>query len=61
MRPCKENINVRHIILSKKQALRNRNILVKHRDPTRLKNKIENNSTWEDAFYQREWVKTNSS
>ena len=28
---------------------------------TRLKNKIENNSTWEAAFYQSEWVKVNSS
>ena len=27
----------------------------------RLKNKIGNNSTWEVAFYQSEWVKTNSS
>ena len=27
---------------------------------TRLKNKIDNNSTWEGAFYQSEWVKTNS-
>ena len=27
----------------------------------RLKNKIENNSTWEDAFYQSELVKINSS
>ena len=26
-----------------------------------LKNKIENNSTWEPAFYQRERVKINSS
>ena len=28
---------------------------------TRLINKIENNSTWEGAFYQNEWVKINSS
>ena len=28
---------------------------------TRLKNKIENNSTWEGAFYQSEWAKINSS
>ena len=28
---------------------------------TRLKNKIENNSTSEVAFYQSEWVKINSS
>ena len=28
---------------------------------TRLKKKIENNSTWESAFYQSEWVKINSS
>ena len=28
---------------------------------TSLKNKIENDSAWEDAFYQKEWVKTNSS
>ena len=28
---------------------------------TRLKNKIENNSTWEGAFYQSEWVKINWS
>ena len=28
---------------------------------TRLKNKIENNSTWEGAFYQSEWVKVYSS
>ena len=28
---------------------------------TRLKNKIENNSTWEDAIYQSVWVKINSS
>ena len=28
---------------------------------TRLKIKIENNSTWEGAFYQSEWVKMNSS
>ena len=27
----------------------------------RLKNKIENNSTWEGAFYQSEWVKINWS
>ena len=27
----------------------------------RLKNKIENNSTWEGAFYQSEWVKISSS
>ena len=27
---------------------------------TRLKNKIENNSIWEGAFYQSEWVKINS-
>ena len=26
---------------------------------THLKNKIENNSTWEGAFYQSEWVKIN--
>ena len=26
-----------------------------------LKNKIENNSTWEVAFHQSEWVKNNSS
>ena len=26
-----------------------------------LKNKIENNSTWEDAVYQSEWAKINSS
>ena len=26
-----------------------------------LKNKIENNSTWESAFYQNEWVEINSS
>ena len=26
-----------------------------------LKNKIENNSTWEGAFYQSEWAKINSS
>ena len=26
----------------------------------RLKKKIENNSTWEDALYQSEWVKINS-
>ena len=25
-----------------------------------LKTKIENNSTWEDAFYQSEWAKINS-
>ena len=30
-------------------------------DPTRLKPKIENNSTWEDLFYQNEWAKINSS
>ena len=28
---------------------------------TRLKNKIESNSTWEGAFYQSKWVKINSS
>ena len=28
---------------------------------TRLKNTIENNSTWEGAFYQSAWVKINSS
>ena len=27
---------------------------------TRLKKKTENNSTWEGAFYQSEWVKINS-
>ena len=26
-----------------------------------LKKKIENNSTWEGAFYQSEWVEINSS
>ena len=26
-----------------------------------LKNKIENNSTWEGVFYQIDWVKMNSS
>ena len=28
---------------------------------TRLKNKVENNSTWEGAFYESKWVKINSS
>ena len=28
---------------------------------THLKNKIENNSTWEGEFYQSEWVKIYSS
>ena len=28
---------------------------------TRLKKKIENNSTWEGVFYQSEWVKINST
>ena len=28
---------------------------------TRLKNKIENNPTWEGAIYQIEWDKINSS
>ena len=28
---------------------------------TRLKNKIENNSTWEGTFYQSKWVKINLS
>ena len=28
---------------------------------TCLKNKIENNWTWEGAFYQSEWVKNNSN
>ena len=27
---------------------------------TRLKNNAENNSTWDGAFYQSEWVKINS-
>ena len=26
-----------------------------------LKNKTENNSTWEGAFYESEWVKINST
>ena len=26
-----------------------------------LKKRIQNNPTWEDAFYQSEWVKINSS
>ena len=30
-------------------------------EKTRLKKKIENNSTWEDVFYQSEWAKINSS
>ena len=29
-------------------------------DITRLKIKVENNSTWEGAYYQSEWVKINS-
>ena len=33
---------------------------IKSIQSTRLKNKIENNSTWEGAFYQSEWLKTNS-
>ena len=28
---------------------------------TRLKKKTENNSAWEGAFYQSDWVKINSS
>ena len=28
---------------------------------TRLKNKFENNLTWEGVFYQSEWVKINLS
>ena len=28
---------------------------------TSLKKKLENNSTWEDAFYQSEWVKINTN
>ena len=28
---------------------------------TRLKSKIENNSTWEGEFYKSEWVKINSN
>ena len=34
--------------------------MMKFKLVTRLKNKIENNSTWEGAFYQSEWVKINS-
>ena len=34
---------------------------IKNNIYSRLKNKIENNSTWEGAFYQSEWVKINWS
>ena len=34
---------------------------IQFKDTTRLKNKIENNSTWEGDFYQSEWVKINSN